>query len=140
MDYESKYGGFSFYAHHLVESVCEVFGRYPKSVYAVKKGDVITVIFRYERYDITGIFVQLDYYYSVTRILSCKEENEGIKTEEIIVDEKVFEREFGEFVEMMEDGNQRLKYEEIIAPVYITNAIIRSLESGKEEELHGIKI
>lgn len=141
MDFDSKYGGFAFYAHHLVESVCEVFGREPVSVSAVKNGEVVTVLFRYEKFDVTGMFVQHDYFYSVTRVLSCKEDNkDGIKTSEIIVDEKVFASEFAEFYDILSGGKQQLSYKEFIAPVFITSAIMRSLESGKEEKVNSFDI
>lgn len=141
MDFESKYGGFSFYAHHLVESVCEIFGRYPHSVYAEKSGDEINALFKYDDYSVTGVFVQLDYYYSVTRLLSCAEDDAvGTKTEEIVVDESVFEKEFSEFYELLQGNEQAMSYRDFIAPVYITNAILRSLQSGKAEKVNEINI
>ena len=141
MDIGSIYGGFAFYAHHLVESVCEVFGRNPISVLAVKSGEVVTVLFRYDKYDVTGIFVEHDYFYSVTRLLSCKDDcKDGIKTAEIIVNENVFAREFDEFYDLLSGGEQQLSYNDFVAPVFITSAIMRSLESGKEEKVNSFDI
>ena len=53
----SNYGGFYFYAQHLVQVMCEVFGNYPDSVQMFDKGVVKTLVVRYKDYDITGEFV-----------------------------------------------------------------------------------
>ena len=45
---ENNYGGFYFYAQHLVEMVCEIFGRFPLSVTARSNGDQIHVLFHYK--------------------------------------------------------------------------------------------
>jgi predicted dehydrogenase len=50
LDINSEHGGFFFYAQHLVQSVCEIFGYYPKAVRACRSGDQITCVFRYEDY------------------------------------------------------------------------------------------
>ena len=44
---ENAYGGFYFYAQHLVEMVCEIFGRFPLSVTAKKNGAQIHTVFHY---------------------------------------------------------------------------------------------
>ena len=47
----------------------------------------------------------------------------------------VFNREFEEFHELY-SGKQRQTYSEFIAPVFVISAIMRSMESGKEEAVH----
>ena len=50
----------------------------------------------------------------------------------------VFNREFEEFYQLFE-GKQRQSYSEFIAPVFVIDAIMRSMESGKEESVHSFE-
>ena len=56
------------------------------------------------------------------------------------IDHNEYYYEFKEFAEILEGGAQTCTYEEFISPVFIMNAIMRSLESGKAEELPQIKV
>ena len=49
-------------------------------------------------------------------------------------------REFKEFTEILNGADQTCTHEEFISPVFIMNAIMRSLESGCAEELPEIKV
>ena len=51
-----------------------------------------------------------------------------------------FYKEFKEFHDILNGAEQSTSYEEFISPVFIMNAIERSLESGKEEPLNKIEI
>jgi len=128
---DSEHGGFYFYAQHLVQVICELFGYYPNTVHAFKKNDTITVITRYDDYDITGVYYDTDpaIYYA------------GVNFEKTYVGQvypldNAGEREFETFHTILKGGEQHLSYEELFAPVFIMNAIERSLESGKEEPVH----
>ena len=123
----SAYGGFYFYAQHLVEMACEVFGRYPKSVIACRSGAVKNVIFRYTDFDIHGLFCDDMYMYHILRY--TKEEVQGGKMEF----GEAFCREFDEFHKLLHGGEQKISYEDFISPVFIMNALERALENGKEE-------
>ncbi len=127
---ENAYGGFYFYSQHLVEMVCEIFGRFPLSVEAKKKGTQISVLFRYPDYDCTGVFYDRSYLYYAARMA----EN-ATKSFDIPTTTDWYYREFKEFAEILNGGKQTCTYEEFISPVFIMNAIERSLESGKEEEI-----
>lgn len=63
----NPYGGFYFYAQHLIEILFSVFGTDIKSVYAKGHGDEdrISVIFDYGAYDVTAQFYG-SYTYSAT--------------------------------------------------------------------------
>ncbi len=124
----SPYGGFYFYAQHLVEMVTEIYGRYPISVTARKNGDQIHVLFHYENYDCVGLFTDKSRLYYASRMA----EN-GTSSYDIPTTNDWFYREFKEFHELLNGGEQKTSYEDFIAPVFIMNAIDRSLASGKEE-------
>ncbi len=124
---ENEYGGFYFYSQHLVEMVCEVFGRFPKSVVAVQNDKNITAIFRYENYDVTGVFTGEAWSYSVTRLSIDKTYGDTIE----LSDES--KKEFESFYDCLKDKGEQMDIKEFISPVFILNAIERSLKSGKEE-------
>ena len=132
---ENAYGGFYFYAQHLVEMVCEIFGRFPKSVEAKKNGKTINVLFHYDNYDCAGLFCDGSYLYYAARMAE-----KASKSFEIPTTTDWYYREFKEFAEILNGGEQTCTYEEFISPVFIMNAIMRSLESGKAEDLHEIKV
>lgn len=49
-------------------------------------------------------------------------------------------KEFKEFYGLMAGEAQSISYEDFISPVFIMNAIARSLESGKEEFVRSFEI
>ena len=128
--YQSKniYGGFYFYAQHLVEMVCEIFGRFPISVTAKQNGKQIHVLFHYEDYDCVGVFTDGIYVYYAARMAE-----KATIGHEIPNDAGWFYREFKEFYDLLGGEPQSITYEEFISPVFIMNAIERALASGKEE-------
>ena len=131
---DSPYGGFYFYAQHLVEMACEVFGRYPRSVKAFKCADTTTVIFRYDGFDVTGLFTETSWTYYAVRY--SEKENQG---GEVLLD-NAFEREFDEFYKLVNGEEQKISYDDFISPVFIMNAIERSIASGNEEAVKEYKV
>ena len=125
---ENAYGGFYFYAQHLVEMVCEIFGRFPLSVTARQNGKQLNVLFHYEDYDCTGTFCDGNYLYYAARMAESSSHGS-----EIAFSSEWYYKEFKEFYLLLSGGEQTATYEEFISPVFIMNAIERSLESGKEE-------
>jgi len=132
---ENAYGGFYFYAQHLVEMVCEIFGRYPVSVTAKQNGKQINVLFHYEEYDCVGLFCDKNYLYYASRMSEAEAKGYTIPSTESWSYE-----EFKEFYGILLGNAQALTYEEFISPVFIMNAIERSLESGKEELIRKIEL
>lgn len=132
---ENGYGGFYFYAQHLVEMVCEIFGRFPISVIARKNKNQIHVLFHYEEYDCVGLFCDNNNIYYISRMSEM-----GANSFVIPVTDDWFYREFKEFYRLLKGGKQTLSYDEFISPVFIMNAIKRSLNTGKEEIVRSIKI
>ena len=126
---ENPYGGFFFYAQHLVEMVLEIFGRFPLSVLARRTGGQLSVRFDYGEFDCYGLFVDGNYKYWVERM--SESGNTGYVS--VSVDNDWFVKEFGEFYDILVGGEQKADAREFIAPVFVMNAIVRSLESGKDE-------
>jgi len=124
------YGGFYFYAQHLVQIITEVHGCWPKSVVAKEKNGVITMILRYQDYDVTGVYTDGNYNYFA--YVSGAKEVVGGKYD---IGSYAFEKEFSEFHELLLGGKQKVSYTDFVSPVYIMNAIERSLKSGNEEKI-----
>ena len=133
LDMASVYGGFYFYAPHLVEVVSEIYGRYPVSVDAKKTGDILNVKFNYDGYTVDGMFVEHNYLYYASRYaeksvkgmnLECTDTNNWFKSE------------FDEFYAVLGGSESPSSYEDLIASVFVMNAIMRSLASGCEEKVN----
>ena len=128
----SVYGGFYFYAQHLVEVVLEIFGRHPYSVQAYKNGRTVNVLFKYDGFSINGLYVNKSNLY-----FACRQSQSGMKAQSIYTTESVrcSELEFAEFYDVLFGGQSKISYDDFIAPVFVMNAIERSMESGKEEKI-----
>ena len=132
---ENEYGGFYFYAQHLIEMVCEIFGRFPLSVTAKKNDGQIHVLFHYEEYDCVGLYCDGHYLYYASRMTE-----EGADSHVIPNSHDWYYPEFSEFYGLLNGGEQTASYESFASPVFVINAIVRSLASGKEEPVGRLNI
>ena len=137
LDMASVYGGFYFYAPHLVEVVSEIFGRYPESVRAEKKGDVISVKFNYADYSAEGMFVEHNYVY-----YACRHSEKSVKGMSLECNDtnNWFKSEFDEFYSVLGGGESTVSPEDFISSVFVMNAIERSLLSGNEEKVNSFTL
>lgn len=134
---ENVYGGFFFYAQHIVEIMLEIFGRYPVSVIATKNGKNMTAVVKYENYDVTALFTDGVYVYFASRASTEKTVGGDFKVDG---HNPCFKIEFDEFYDLLCGGKQKMPYDDFIAPVFVMNAIYRALESGKEEKINKFKV
>ncbi len=132
---ENAYGGFYFYAQHLVEMVCEIFGRAPISVTARQNGAQIHVLFHYAAYDCVGLFCDRNGLYYAARMAE-----KGTRSFDIPTTTDWYYREFREFYALLCGAASPVTYEDFIAPVFIMNAIERSLQSGSEEAVRAVRL
>lgn len=131
LNMHNVWGGFYFYADHLVSILAEVFGRYPKSVKAFVKDNKITAVVRYEGYDVSTLFFEGDAWtYHAMRVAE-----KALKLKEIPVvsnDLYCFKKEFDEFYRILMGGRQKVSYKDFIATVFIIDAINESIVTGEE--------
>ena len=131
LDMENPYGGFFFYSQHLVQMVCEVFGYYPESVRMCQTPNAYTAVFRYKDHIVTANYMDEDripvYYASI----DCQQQIVGERCDL----KGCFDTEFDEFYALLRGGQQKQSYADFIAPVFILNAMYRSLCSGQEEKI-----
>ena len=134
--FDNPWGGMFFYAGHLVEALLEIYGRYPNSVKAYRKGKGVLIVVNYENYNITGLFSEDSAHYYAARYTK-----DSTKASELEVNDPWFRAEFNEFYDILvNDGEVKISYKDFVAPVFVMNAIYRSLESGKEEKVERYEI
>ena len=108
----------------------EIFGYYPDSVYTTRKGDNLTAILHYDGFDVNLNFRgDTSLYYAL------------VSGTDMVVGDRFdcgahYGDEFNEFYEILKGGEMTKSYEDIFAPVYVLNAMYRSMESGKEEKVN----
>jgi hypothetical protein len=132
---ENPYGGFFFYSQHLVEMMGELFGLYPRSVKAYRAANTVNVVFRYDGYDVVGLYTEFSNHYFVSVALGGETlaSNATIGT-------NCFTRELDEFCDLLRGGEQTVSYADFIAPIFVLNAVHRSLSSGEEEAVRGYEV
>lgn len=130
---ENEYGGFFFYSQHMIEMVCEIFGRFPKSVIAKENNNNINVLLRYDDYDCVGLFTEGVHLYGASLVAE-----RGTRTVDIAFCNDWFYREFKAYYDVLNGAKMKETYDGFVAPVFILNAIDRSLKSGCEEKVNGL--
>ena len=134
--FDNPWGGMFFYAGHLVEALLEIYGRYPNSVKAYRKNKGVLIVVNYDNYNITGLFSEDSAHYYAARYTK-----DSTKASELEVNDPWFKAEFNEFYDILvNDGDVKISYKDFVAPVFVMNAIYRSLESGKEEKVERYEI
>lgn len=124
-------GGFYFYAQHLVEMVMTGFGRFPQAVQChVDESLNRVVLFHYEDFVVTGYYTNGGNEYYSARFSRLGTQGGYVPTN---TGEPQL-AEFQEFAQLMyEGGKMVLSYEELIAPVFVMNAIERAAAHGGVE-------
>lgn len=126
IDMDSENDGFFFYASHLTEMALASFGNDVKSVVALEKNKSVIAILRYDAYDITLNFINGSGEY--TAVLFAKERN---YTRNIDIS-FIYEHEVEHFINMIKTKEMPQSYEDLIVPVKVMNAIVKSYQEGKE--------
>lgn len=131
-------GGFFFYAQHLAEIVGEIFGRYPLSVRAQRGEKSVGVTFRYDGFDVYGLYVDESYncYYALRNAVNA--DQGGAFT--VGAENPCFYKEFDEFYALLSGGAQALPWNDLAAPVFVLNALHRAMQSGNEEPVGEVSV
>ncbi len=127
----NDYGGFFFYAAHLVEMTMAIFGSEPKKVSAYRTKDSVTATVRFDGFDVTNHFNEGNYHYSAT--IYTKDQT---VFKELDVS-KIYQHECDAFAKMLRTGKMEQTYEELVMPVAYIAAIEKAYETGEEQEIKG---
>lgn len=127
---ENEYGGFCFYSQHLVQMFGEVFGYQPRSVRACQTGEQVSCTIRYDGFDVSAVYLNnCHVYYAAVNFpkeVAAPETNTA----------GAASAEFKEYYDLLVGGKMEQSYEDFFGSVFVVNAIIRALESGKEEPVN----
>jgi hypothetical protein len=132
--FDSPYGGFYFYAQHLVEIMTTIFGEEVSSIFAERSGDELTFIARYDTFTVTGKYIEGCKYYSASVYGS-----ESMMCEQLTGYGESFKNEMNDMLSLLRGNGMKKSRTDFVKPVYIMNAILRSLDSGKWETVGGYK-
>ena len=131
----SRYGGFYFYSEHLVDIMLKIFGEGVRTISAEQQENTITLNVRYDDFNVIGMYVDKTGYY---RAVVCGTSTADAK--KIIFTDDAMIKEMDEMLDLLRGGKMEKSYESFIYPVFLLNAILRAIESGKPEEPNEIKI
>ncbi len=127
---KSPHGNFFFYGQHGVEMALEAFGFDVLKVQSTKQNDNVTATLFYKDFQVNLLFVESNYLYCACR---TSENDILLNKEEILENSPCFKEEFDEFYNLLLNGNQKISLNDFIKPVFVMNAISRSLISNREE-------
>jgi predicted dehydrogenase len=131
---DNPYGGFYFYASHLVEISMTVFGYNPKSVFALLGEGGITTLTHYDAYDISG------HYIAKTGLYSGAVYGTSGNYQSPIDISCCYALEAEHFAHMLRTGSANQPLYELLQPVYVMNALEKSFTTGTPQPVKRAEI
>ncbi len=133
-DVDSPYDGLFFYGSHLCEMCLTIFGYDVKSVYASKLShNNICVIAKYEDKQVCLSYQEL-YQHTAVSVYGT----ETTATMEIDAS-FIYRLGFEKWLEMLRTGRMPLCFDDLVQPVYMLNAIQKSIDEGREVTIDEVK-
>lgn len=132
---DSPYGGFYFYAQHLVEIMTTVFGYDVKTISAKRTDDAVLFTANYGNYSVQGAFQEKTGYYTISAYGADSAESRCFT-----VCQDDFRAEMNDMLNILKGGKMTKSYEQLAIPVFIMNTVLRAVESGAEEKMPEYKI
>ena len=121
----NPYGGFFFYAQHLVQMMTTVFGNHVQSVYARARDNAVTAIVTYPHIDITLHYV--GYCYSAA--IYGDKASRHVQIGDVGA---LYTPEFDELHTMLRTGVMPETYDDLLYPVSVLEALYLSYKTGRE--------
>lgn len=132
---DSPYGGYYFYGQHLVDVTTKIFGETILRVQAQQQAGSMNVTFAYEGFSVQGAYISSsNYYYAAVY------GKKAVAHKELTFNGKSFCSEMNDMLHLLQGGEMKKSYESFVLPVFVLNAVVRSLENGKWEEMPEIRI
>ncbi len=130
---ENDFGGYFFYAQHLIAIMQTIFGLRPNSVKTEKQGKHFTASYRYDNFAVTALYTEGCYKYHATVVA---QNGISAKNPDIVYANPCFAEEFDHYYSLLCGEEQKVSYRDFISAVHIMNATFRALESGNEEKIN----
>ncbi len=132
-DVDSPYDGLFFYGSHLCEMCLTIFGYDVKSVHASKLShDNICVAAKYEDKQVCLSYQDL---YNYTATVYGTEKSATMEIDASFIYRLGFEK----WLEMLRTGRMPLSFDDLVQPVYMLNAIQKSIDEGREVTIDEVK-
>lgn len=135
IEIDSPYGGFYFYTPHLVQMMITLFGGDVLEVGAMRQGRDVGIVAKYRDYPITGSYVSAGGHFAATVYTES-----GIYTEPCELRSYAFERQLDDMHDLLAGGEMKESYDDFIRPVFILEALEKSLRSGKIEPVSTLPV
>lgn len=134
LNFESEYSGFWFYSSHLAEMCMEIFGYKPVSVVAVENNKSVHAIVNYNDFSVNCTFTDScysSYFGSIYALDGCEQKIVGLND--------VARKECDAFVKMVTTGVMPFSYEQLTAPVYLLDAIVKSYKNNNHNYIFNLE-
>lgn len=128
----NPYGGFWFYASHLVEIALTIFGYDPFEVGAFRTDSGVTALLNYGKYAVHLTFSEANYNYGATVI------GGEVTTGSIDISD-CYACEVKEFVHMLNTGEMPQNAHDFVEAVCVMSAIEESLKTGKRVRIVNVR-
>lgn len=122
---QNEYGDFWFYSSHLAEMTLRVFGYNPIEVTATELENNVTVVTKYEKFNVINQFTNTCRSYHGYVILDS-----GIHSRDVDIS-LIFHHEAEQFAQMVLTGKMPYTYEQLIMPVRYIKAVEESFKTKK---------
>ena len=133
---DSPYGGFHFYAQHLIDVMLSIFGADVEAVLATRESNAVGITVRYtDGRLVNGTYVEGGKCYHAA-VYGTK----AVNAETLTVTPESFRSEMNAMQALLRGEDMTQSYERFILPVFLTNAILRSLESNQWESVFKIQL
>lgn len=123
---DSVYGGFYFYAQHLVQIMTTIFGGDVRAVCANGRAKELSFLAKYDSFDVSGTFVGMKRTYYHAAVYG----DAGVAARDLIAPANSFASELDDMMALLSGAPMKVSYDEFIRPVFILNALMQSAESG----------
>ena len=124
---ENAYGGFFFYSQHLVQVLVEIFGEDPIALSANRKGGNIYATVEYPAFSVSITFAE-DVIYYFAELFTKKE----FISRKLHINSDSFKCEMKAMDALLHGEEMEKSYLSFIKPVFILNAIYRSMNNDGE--------
>ena len=131
----SPYGGFTFYAQHLIEIMTTIFGEEVQSLFTDTREGAMTFTARYPQFNVQATYLEKTGYYSASVYGSRAVQNEILK-----FTPNSFRHEMDDMLDLLHGKPMKKSYESFIYPVFVMNALMRAQTNGGWEPLHAIAL
>ena len=131
----SPYGGFTFYAQHLIEIMTTIFGEGVQDVLTTPREGALTFTARYADFHVQATYLEGVGYYSASVYGAKAVQNEILK-----FTSDSFRHEMNDMLDLLQGKPMKKSYESFIYPVFIMNALMRAQKHEGWESIHPIKL